>query len=315
MIGSKLHHPWLTLAGGAAGDLLTLTPERAGWQYTGLRVIRLEAGELRRIETGDVEVFVLPLSGSLTVEIATSASPASVEEQFALKGRESVFTRVTDFAYAGRDSVITMVSAHGAEVALPSSRCAARRGPKYGPADAVSVEIRGSGPATRQVIGFGVPGVWDHAEKLIACELLTPGGNWSSYPPHKHDVSQPCRVVNEEIYFYRVAGEDQLTPSRAGFGMHRTYTGAEHDAAGLEPLDELVEVRDMDVVLVPYGYHGPCIAAPGYPMYYLNVMAGPADERAMAFCDDPEHGWVRDSWTGMQPDPRCPLTTSEGVRR
>ena len=313
MTESTLHHPWLTLTGPAAGDLLTLTPERAGWQYSGLRVIRLEPGELRRIETGDDEIFVLPLSGSLTIEVAASASPASVEEQFALKGRDSVFTRVTDFAYAGRDSTIAMVSAHGAEVALPSARCTTRLGPKYGPADAVSVEIRGAGPATRQVISFGVPGLWDHAEKLIACELLTPPGNWSSYPPHKHDASAPCPVVNEEIYFYKIAGPDQVTPSREGFGLHRTYTGPEHEAAGLAPLDELVEVRDMDVALVPYGYHGPCVAAPGYPMYYLNVMAGPAAERAMSFCDDPEHGWVRDSWTTMAPDPRCPMTTHQGV--
>ena len=117
--------------------------------------------------------------------------------------------------------------------------------------------------------------MWDHAEKLIACELLTPPGNWSSYPPHKHDASDPCPVVNEEIYYYRIAGRDQVTPSRDGFGYHRTYTGPEHEEAGLAALDETLEVRDHDVVLVPHGYHGPCMAAPGYPMYYLNVMAGP----------------------------------------
>jgi 5-deoxy-glucuronate isomerase len=89
-----------------------------------------------------------------------------------------------------------------------------------------------------------------------------------------------------------------VTPSRTGFGYHRTYTGPEHEAAGLGPIDELVEVRDQDVVLIPYGYHGPCIAAPGYPMYYLNVMAGPAQARAMVFCDDPSHAWIRDSWPG-----------------
>jgi len=156
-----------------------------------------------------------------------------------------------------------------------------------------------------------VPGVWDHAEKLICCELITPPGNWSSYR-HKHDASEPCPVVNEEIYYYRIAGDDQVSPSCTGFGYHRSYTGPEHEAAGLSALDELIEVRDHDVVLIPHGYHGPCISAPGYPMYYLNVMPGPAAERALAFCDDPVHGWVRDTWADQQPDPRCPVTSAAG---
>ena len=71
-------------------------------------------------------------------------------------------------------------------------------------------------------------------------------------------------------------------------------------------------MRDHDVVLVPHGYHGPCVAAPGYPMYYLNVMAGPGAERALAFCDDPAHGWVRDTWATMPTDPRCPVTSAAG---
>lgn len=197
-------------------------------------------------------------------------------------------------------------------MALPASRCEKVLPPRYGAAADVPVEVRGAGPATRQVNNFGVPGFWDHADKLICCELITPPGNWSSYPPHKHDASAPCPVVNEEIYYYRIAGDDQVTPSRQGFGYHRTYTGPEHDAAGLAALDELIEVRDHDVVLIPHGYHGPCIAAPGYPMYYLNIMAGPADDRALAFCDDPDHAWVRETWVGMETDPRCPVTSAAG---
>ena len=191
-------------------------------------------------------------------------------------------------------------------MALPSSRCTRVLPPAYGPAARVPVEVRGAGNATRQVTNFGVPGVWDHAEKLICCELITPPGNWSSYPPHKHDASEPCPVVNEEIYYYRIAGPDQVSPSRVGFGYHRTYTGPEHEEAGLAPSTRSREVRDHDVVLVPHGYHGPCIAAPGYPMYYLNVMAGPAEERALAFCDDPAHGWVRDTWNDWRPTRGAP---------
>jgi 5-deoxy-glucuronate isomerase len=294
----------------ADGTVVELTPEDAEWTYTGLLVISLPAGGSRTVRTGESEAFILPLSGSVTVDVSTG--DGSDDGSFALDGRDSVFTRVTDFAYVGRGSVVALSSESGAEVALPSARCTTRLPARYGAAEDVPVEVRGVGAATRQVTNFGVPGAWDHAEKLICCELITPPGNWSSYPPHKHDRSEPCPVVNEEIYYYRIAGRDQLTPSPEGFGHHRTYTGPEHEKAGLDALDELVEVRDHDVVLVPHGFHGPCIAAPGYPMYYLNVMAGPAVDRALAFCDDPDHAWVRDSWTDMPLDPRCPVTSAAG---
>lgn len=291
----KLHRPAGTL--GAGNDPVVLAPEDAGWHYTGLRVLTLASGQSRTLRTGEFEAFVLPLSGSCTVRVD--------DVTFELTGRDSVFTRVTDFAYVPRDAEVTLHAQSALEVALPMARCTNRLTPKYGPAEQVPVDVRGAGRATRQVTNFGVPGVWEHADKLNACELITPDGNWSSYPPHKHDEASDCEVVNEEIYYFRIAGRDGITPSRAGFGMHRTYT-----ADGL--LDENVAVRDGDVFLVPHGYHGPCIAAPGYPMYYLNVLAGPGPQRSMAFCDDPAHSWVRGSWDDQPRDPRCPVTTHEG---
>ena len=307
----RLHRPFPETR-GAGGELVALTPTDAGWDWTGLRVVRLSPGRPLRLETGPSEVFVLPLRGSLDVEVSSAAEPGSTEARFDLEGRSSVFGAVTDFAYVGRDSVVVLSSDEIAEVALPAARCDARLEARYGAASGVPVEARGAGSASRQVNNFGVPGVWDHAEKLVCCELITPPGNWSSYPPHKHDASEPCQVINEEIYYYRIAGPDHVTPSDQGFGYHRTYTGPEHVTAGLEPLDQTLEVRDHDVVLVPHGYHGPCMAAPGYPMYYLNVMAGPADDRALAFCDDPAHTWLRDSWEGLPLDPRVPVTTAAG---
>ena len=306
------HHPWLSLAGPASGDVVVLTPAMARWQYCGLRVLRLEPGDMRTIETGDSEAFVLPLSGGLTIEVAATAAPGATELRQALTGRSSVFDRVTDFAYVGRDSAIRMISAQGAEVALPMARCRHRLPPKYAAAEQVPVEVRGAGPSTRQLNNCGAPQAWTHAEKLVACEVLTPAGNWSSYPPHKHDASPGCPAVNEEIYLFRIAGPDGVTPSREGFGLQRAYTGPEHEAAGLAEVDELVEVRDGDVFLLPHGYHGPSIAAPGYPMYYLNVLAGPADDRSMAYCDDPMHAWVRDTWAAQPIDPRCPITSADG---
>jgi 5-deoxy-glucuronate isomerase len=306
------YHPWPGLAGSTPGETIELTPEDAGWAYCGLRVLHLAPGVETTVTTAGSEVFVLPLAGSMLVEVAATAAPDIVEATFELTGRESVFTRVTDFAYVGRDSIVRLNSVDGAEVALPSARCSTRREPRYGPADEVPVEVRGAGPASRQVTNFGTPGAWEHAEKLICCELITPGGNWSSYPPHKHDRSSPCEVVNEEIYYFRVAGPDGRTPSRQGFGLHRTYTGPEHHDAGLPAVDDTVEVRDNDVYVIPHGYHGPSVASPGYPLYYLNVMAGPAD-RALAVCDDPAHTWERSSWADLRIDPRCPVTNSSGA--
>jgi len=292
---TKLHRPHGTLADG--GDPVLLTPDDAGWTYTSLRVLSLSPGETRRLHTGEFEAFVLPLSGGCTVAVDG--------ETFTLHGRESVFTAVTDFAYVPRDAEVNLSTVDGTTVALPMARCTRRLQPRYGPAEDVPVEVRGAGNATRQVTNFGVPGVWDHADKLNACELITPDGNWSSYPPHKHDQATNCEVINEEIYYFRIAGRDGATPSREGFGLHRTYT-----ADG--QIDEDVAVRDGDVFLVPRGFHGPCVAAPGYPMYYLNVLAGPGEARSMAFCDDPAHSWVRERWAGMPADPRCPVTSAAG---
>jgi 5-deoxy-glucuronate isomerase len=286
----RLHWPNGSLTDG--GDPVLLDPERAGWRYTTLRVLRLSPGEGRRLQTGEFEWFALPLSGSYGVQCDG--------ERFELTGRRSVFTRVSDFAYLPRDASAVIDSATGGELALAGAYCTRRLRPRYGAAEDVPVEIRGAGRASRQVTNFGTPGAWPHADRLMAVELLTPGGNWSSYPPHRHDADivdgVRCPVINEEIYYFRIDG------GQHGFGTHRTYT-----ADG--EIDETVTVRDGDVFCVPRGYHGPCAAAPDYPMYYLNVLAGPGEQRSMAFCDDPAHAAVRDGWAGQPADPRLPLTS------
>jgi 5-deoxy-glucuronate isomerase len=134
---------------------------------------------------------------------------------------------------------------------------------------------------------------------MIVVEVLTPGGNWSSYPPHKHDEQRENEVELEEIYYFEVAGS-------GGLGYQRVYSSGPD-----RQIDVLAEVRSGDVVLVPYGYHGPSMAAPGYDMYYLNVMAGPG-ERVWRFCDDPAHAWIRGTWEGQAIDPRLPLTAPGG---
>jgi 5-deoxy-glucuronate isomerase len=296
-MNSRLHHRAGSLTDGI--DPVRLTPAAAGWAYSGLSVLCLSPGVERSTRLDGCESVVLPIS-------ATDVTVAIDGERFLLRGRRTVFERVTDFAYAGRGSTIVLSSSGGGEVAIATAACAARLPARYGAAEGVSVEIRGAGPATRQVNNFLSPDVWPDAERLMCVELLTPDGNWSSYPPHRHDDSPECPVNNEEIYYFRIGREGSGEFCAEGFGMHRTYTP---DGA----IDENVVVRDGDVFCVPRGYHGPCIAAPGYPMYYLNVLAGPGGERSMAFCDDPSHHWVRDTWAGMSADPRVPMTSSHGT--
>ena len=296
---SALHRPAGTLADG---DLaVSLTPDDAGWTYAGLSVVSLAPGVERSIDLGVSEGVVLPLS-------ATDLDVTIDGQYFNLDGRISVFDRVTDFAYAPLGSHIVLRAAAGGEVAIATSKCETRFNPAYGSADDVAVELRGAGPATRQVNNFMSPEVWPGADKLMCVELITPDGNWSSYPPHRHDDSPECPVNNEEIYYFRIGVTGSSEYCADGFGMHRTYTP---DGS----INVNVVVHDGDVFCVPRGYHGPCIAAPGYPMYYLNVLAGPGGERSMAFCDDPAHHWVRDAWADMATDPRCPMATKDGRTR
>lgn len=293
-----LHHPAGSLA--AEGLDVRLTPEQAGWGYTGLQVVTLAPGVERTVVLDGVEAAVLPLSIE-HLEVLVDEVP------FTLEGRPSVFERVSDFVYAPLGATVTLRATSAGDVALATSRCDRRLTARYGAAADVPVDVFGAGPATRQRNAFMAPEAWAHADRLMCVELLTPDGNWSSYPPHRHDDSPECPVNNEEIYYFRIGRAGEPGYSAEGFGLHRTYT-PEGD------IDEHVTVRDGDVFCVPRGYHGPCIAAPGYPMYYLNVLAGPSGERSMAFCDDPAHHWVRDTWSGMAVDPRVPMTDSNGRR-
>ena len=269
------------------------TPEQAGWTYCGLRVLRLPPGGSHAFGLAGDEAVILPLAGSCAVECDG--------ERFDLAGRASVFDGVTDFAYLPRDARVRVSSPGGGRFALACARAGERLGPRYGPAAAVPVELRGAGACSRRVHNFCMPGAFP-ADRLIACEVITPAGNWSSYPPHKHDEERPGESVLEEIYYFEIAAG----PAGPGVGYQRVYGTADR------PADLLAEVREGDVVLIPHGWHGPSMAAPGYHMYYLNVMAGPGAERAWLACDDPAHGWVRGTWAGQQPDPR--LTSPEGLR-
>ncbi|MEU3476809.1 5-deoxy-glucuronate isomerase [Streptomyces sp. NPDC033754] len=262
----RLHLPAGSTAHGPYA--LRIDPGQAGWEHSALRVLTLGPGENQPFESGDSEWVVLPLAGACSVRL-----DGQVIE---LQGRDDVFAGVTDFAYVPRGAHAQIASGAGGRFALAGAKCERRLPARYGPAPEVPVETRGSGNRARQVRNFAAAGAFD-CDRLIAVEVVTPGGNWSSYPPHKHDEHRPgAESVLEEIYYYEIAGPhglayQRISPSRPG--------GAEL----------LAEVRDGDAVLVPDGWHGPSIAQPGHDLYYLNVMAGPGAEREWKISFHPDH--------------------------
>ncbi len=279
----------LFLPAGATADEtfdLVVTPESAGWGYSSLRVLTLAPGGTATVETGHDEMFVVPLEGSVTVRCG--------DEQHVLAGRPSVFSGPTDIAYLPIDARVELASADGGRFALPGARTDTRLPFRYGARAGVPVELRGAGSCSRKVRNFGTVEAFETGA-IIACEVITPGGNWSSYPAHKHDEAGPHESVLEEIYYFEIAPGDDGSP---GFGYHRTTSSP----AGA--IDVLVEVHDRDTALVPFGWHGPCMAAPGCDMYYLNVMAGPGQERAWLISDHPDQTWVRETWKHQDVDPR-----------
>jgi 5-deoxy-glucuronate isomerase len=260
---------------GATADAyyaLDIDPERAGWTHSSLRIVELAPGGTHTFTTGDSEWIVLPLGGGCTVRTKDGMD----EEEFQLLGRRSVFDGVSDFAYVPRETRAQIASGAGGRFALAGAKCERRLPARYGPAPEVPVEDRGSGNCARQVRNFASADAFE-CDKLIAVEVITPGGNWSSYPPHKHDEHRPgVESELEEIYYFEIDGPN-------GFGYQRVFPSREGGS------DVLAEVRTGDAVLVPDGWHGPSIAQPGHTMYYLNVMAGPGEDREWRICFHPEH--------------------------
>jgi 5-deoxy-glucuronate isomerase len=272
---------------------LEVTPVSAGWGYSSLKIISLESEGSHRFDTRNDEVIVLPLSGSVSVDVA--------DEHCELDGRASVFDGPTDLVYVGSGHTVNLRSAAGGRFALCGARTQSAAALRYMAASQVPIELRGAGQSSRQVRNFGTPGALD-AAKIIACEVITPAGNWSSYPAHKHDRASETESELEEIYYFEIAAGPSGQP---GFGFMRTSSSPAHQIEVLE------EVHDRDTVLVPYGWHGPCVAAPGFDMYYLNVMAGPGVERVWKISDHPDHAWVRSTWEAQSVDPRLLPQTGE----
>ena len=263
-----------------SGETQSILPQSVGFEYLTFSVRSLVKGETFADETGSRELCVVLLGGR--VSVASSAGRWSN-----IGKRAHVFNGLPTALYLPVGTTFSVKAESDCEVALaycPAERSFPAR--LINPED-VEVEVRGGGNATRQlnhILKAEFP-----ADRLLIVEVYTPSGNWSSYPPHKHDVHNPPAEVDlEEIYYYKIDRPE-------GYAIQKVYT-----ADGR--IDETLTVRDGELVLIPEGYH-PVVAAHGYNAYYLNALAGSA--RSMAASDDPNYAWVRPLWNEV--DPRVPL--------
>ncbi len=273
------------------GEWDVVDPGSAGWRYLSFRVERLRDGESVSRNTGGEEIALVPLGGRCAVDTGG--------ERFELGERASVFEGMPWALYLPRDTEYTVTALGDVEVAVSGALADERLEPRLVTPKDVEIEVRGSGNATRQINHILKPEF--PAQRLLVVEVFTPAGNWSSYPPHKHDVDDPPgEVVLEEVYYYRTQSEPP-----GAFAVQRLYSPQ-------YGTDMTETVRDGDIMLVPHGYHTTA-AAHGYDLYYLNGLAG--DRRSMASADDPALAWIRPAWADLEPDPRVPLVTLEGRRR
>jgi 5-deoxy-glucuronate isomerase len=250
------------------GKILSVTPESAGWEYVGFEVYSLKSGETLTNKTGDQEACLVLLSGKASVYTDHTSF-------LEIGKRMSVFEKIPPYSvYVPNEDTYTVEALTDLELAV----CLAPGKGTYearliAPED-VGVEDRGSGDMARKI--HNILPEQKPADSLLVVEVFTPAGNWSSYPPHKHDQNNlPAESYLEETYYHEV------NPSQ-GFVVQRVYNDS-------RSLDETLAVPNRSVVLVPEGYH-PVSAPPGYESYYLNVMAGPV--RTWKFHNDPDHEWL-----------------------
>ena len=255
------------------GRTIHVTPESAGWTYVGFDLYRLKAGESVRASTEDREICLVLVSGRAAIGADGEYFGVIGERMSPFEGKPwSVYVPAGSewMVSAATDLELALCSAPG----IPGMHKA-----RLIPPDGLHQETRGKGSNVRHVTNI-LP-EWEPADSLLVVEVITPGGNTSSYPPHKHDTDNlPIESRLEEVYYHRI------NPPQ-GYAFQRIYTDANEN--GDRSLDETMTVEDGDLTLVPRGYH-PCAALHGYDLYYLNVMAGPV--RTWKFYNEPAHEWL-----------------------
>ncbi|MFM2215108.1 MAG: hypothetical protein RJA88_477 [Actinomycetota bacterium] len=272
-------------------------PPVTGWKYTGLRVGTLSQGMVLSLPSDSNERIIFALEGEeFLIEYAHNGANSSQ----VLRGRKSVFHGPSDFIYLPINTSATITG--DGRIAVGETPAKIAKTVRFTPKEEVSVTLRGAGRETRQVHNLGMPETLD-ADRMIVCEVIVPAGNWSGSPSHKHDSYIAGKESNlEEIYYFESAvTRGATTPATSSpFGYFR---GTSADA---RPYDINEEIHSGDVALVPYGWHGPAAAGPGYDLYFFNVMAGPDPERAWNATDHPDQAWIRETWQSQQTDPRLP---------
>jgi 5-deoxy-glucuronate isomerase len=253
-----------------------------GFEYLSFASRKLRRGEVYDGELLGVELAIVVLGGMCSIR-------SSVGEWNGIGGRATVFDGLPYTLYLSPGTTFSVNADTDCDLAFCYARAEEHHPARLITPDDVGIEIRGGGNATRQINSMLPPGFPSH--RLLVVEVFTPAGNWSSFPPHKHDVHNPPSEVDlEEIYYYRLEKPE-------GFAVQKVYTADRR-------IDETLTVRDGDLVLVPEGYH-PVVAAHGYNVYYLNALAGSA--HSLAASDDPDYAWVRETWRDK--DPRLPMVT------
>jgi 5-deoxy-glucuronate isomerase len=256
--------------------------DNLGFEYLSFASRKLARGQAYDGDLLGVELAIVVLGGMCSVR-------SSAGEWNGIGGRTTVFDGLPYTLYLPLGTTFSVSADTDCDLAFCYARAEEHHPARLVTPDDVGIEIRGGGNATRQINSMLPPGFPSH--RLLVVEVFTPAGNWSSFPPHKHDVHHPPGEVDlEEIYYYRLEKPE-------GFAMQKVYTADRR-------IDETLTVRDGDLVLVPEGYH-PVVAAHGYNVYYLNALAGSA--HSLAASDDPDYAWVRETWRDK--DPRLPMVT------
>jgi 5-deoxy-glucuronate isomerase len=272
---------------GQSSELIHMTRDDAGWEYMSFFVHRLAANTAWETRSEDQEAALVLLGGQCWADWGDGRRH--------IGERVHVFDGLPYALYLPPGKGLRLDADTDCEFAMCSVPSNASLETRLITPKDVKVSLRGGGNASRQIVDLIPPAF--PADKLMLVEVYTPSGNWSSYPPHKHDAHNPPAEVDlDEIYYYRMDRE-------AGYAYQRLY----HRGGGM---DITLSLTDGDVVLVREGYH-PVVAGHGYNVYYLNCLAGSA--RSFASVEDPDHAWVRSTWKNI--DPRLPLVGGSVVER
>jgi len=279
-----IKHPTQTF-----GVYQKVTAEDAGWSHLSMEARLMRRGETWQGDTGENEYAFILLSGNYSASTNRGSWQTT-------NGRKSVFEGIAHTLYLPRHTSFT-ITAESELLDIAAGWCLSTEDfpARFKTPEEAAIEIRGGDNATRQINSLVEPGFG--CSNIIAVEVYTPSGNWSSFPAHKHDerkvdtngtVTEACL---EEFYFYKIDKE-------TGYALQHVYTS---DGS----LNELMQLRTNDLALIPKGYH-PVVAAHGYNCYYLNFLAG--SDQSLANTPDPDHEWIFNSWKGI--DPRIPMVNA-----